>query len=153
MDTLRTEFLCDLTADLDTPQRVGATPHGTRVIVYVKGGVVEGPNLKGKLLPGGGDWLLIRPDGASQLDVRGTMETDDGHLIYVQYRGIITAPPLIWQRLLQGERDINPSLYYFRIAPTFETGSEKYGWLNRLVSVGVGRRTPTGVSYRIYAIL
>ena len=41
----------------------------------------------------------------------------------------------------------------FRITPTFETGLEKYAWLNHLVSVGVGRRTPTGLSYRIYAIL
>jgi hypothetical protein len=81
------------------------------------------------------------------------METDDGHLIYVHYRGIMHAPPAICQRLLQGERDIDPSLYYFRIAPTFETGSEKYAWLNKLVSVGIGRRTPTGVSYCIYAVL
>jgi hypothetical protein len=153
MDTLRTDFLCEITADLETPQRIGATPHGTRVVVYVKGGLVEGPNLRGKVLPGGGDWLLFRPDGASELDVRGTIETDDGHLIYVQYRGIMHAPPAIWQRLQQGERDIDPALYYFRIAPIFETGSDKYSWLNRLLAVGVGRRTPTGVSYRIYAIL
>ena len=106
MDTLRTDFLCELTADLETPQRIGATPHGTRVVVYVKGGLVEGPNLRGKVPPGGGDWLLFRPDGASELNVRATIETDDGHLIYVQSRGIMHAPPAIWQRLLQGERDI-----------------------------------------------
>ena len=153
MDTLRTDFLCDLTADLEIPQRIGATPHGTRVIVHVKGGLVEGPNLKGKVLPGGGDWLLIRPDSASERDVRGTIQTDDGHLIYVQYRGIMHAPAAIWQRLMQGEREIDPSLYYFRITPTFETGSEKYAWLNRLVAVGVGKRTPTGVSYHIYTVL
>ncbi|PYN49609.1 MAG: DUF3237 domain-containing protein [Candidatus Rokuibacteriota bacterium] len=153
MDTLRTEFLCEISADLETPQRIGATPHGTRLVVYVKGGAVEGPNLRGKVLPGGGDWLLVRPDGATEFDVRGTLESDDGHVFYVQHRGIMHAPPPILQRLQQGERDLDPSLYYFRITPTFETGSEKYAWLNHLVSVGVGRRTPTGLSYRIYAIL
>ena len=61
MDTLRTEFLCELSADLEAPQQIGATPHGTRRIIYVKGGAFEGPKLKGKVLPGGGDWLLVRP--------------------------------------------------------------------------------------------
>jgi hypothetical protein len=67
-----------MSVDLETPQRFGATPHGTRVIVYAKGGRVDGPNIKGKVLPGGGDWLIIRPDSASELDVRGTIQTVDG---------------------------------------------------------------------------
>ena len=58
--------------------------------------------------------------------MRGTLESDDGHVFYVQHRGIMHAPPPILQRLQQGERDLDPSLYYFRITPTFETGSEKY---------------------------
>ena len=153
MDTLKAEFLCDLTADLEAAQQVGATPHGTRRILYVKGGTFAGPKLKGEVLPGGGDWFLVRPDGAAELDVRGTLRTDDGHLIYVSYRGILDAPPAILQRLQQGERDIDPSQYYFRTTPVFETGSEKYGWLNRIVAVGIGSRTPTGVAYAIYAIL
>src|SRR5437879_13464667 len=92
MDTLRTEFLCEISADLETPQRIGATPHGTRLVVYVKGGAVEGPNLRGKVLPGGGDWLLVRPDGATECDVRGTLESDDGQVVYVPHRGRMSAP-------------------------------------------------------------
>jgi hypothetical protein len=153
MDTLKTQFLCELSADLEAPLQIGATPHGTRRIIYVKGGSVTGPKLKGEVLPGGGDWLLARPDGALELDVRGTLRTDDGHLIYVYYRGILHAPPAIFQRMQQGERDIDPAEYYFRTTPVFETGSEQYGWLNRIVSVGVGRRTPSGVAYMVYAIL
>ena len=153
MDSLQAEFLCDLNADLEAPQLIGTTPRGTRRIVYVKGGTFEGPKLKGTVLPGGGDWVLVRPDGASELDVRGTLQTDDGEFIYVHYHGIFDAPPDILQRFRQGERDIDPSLYYFRTSPVFETGSDKYGWLNRIVTVGVGRRTPTGVAYRIYAVL
>ena len=153
METLKTEFLCELSADLEAPQQIGATPPGTRRIICVKGGSVTGPKLKGEVLPGGGDWLLARPDGALELDVRGTLRTYDGHLIYVSYRGILHTPPAIFQRMQQSAREIDPTEYYFRITPVFETGSEKYGWLNRIVSVGIGRRTTSGVAYMVYVIL
>ena len=78
METLKTDFLCDLSADLEVPQDIEITPRGTRRIIYVKGGTFQGPRLKGEVLPGGGDWLLVRPDGTSELDVRSTLRTDDG---------------------------------------------------------------------------
>lgn len=149
---LKAELLCEVSVDLEQPQTVGATPHGNRQIYCVKGGTFEGPKLKGEVLPGGGDWLLLRPDGAGELDVRGTMRTDDGHLIYVHYRGILHAPPEVMARVLQGEA-VDPAEYYFRTAPFFETASEKYGWLNRVVAVGVGKFTPNWVGYTVYAIL
>jgi hypothetical protein len=154
MADVKSEFLFSMTADLerDKVQELGATPHGNRRIFYVKGGSFEGPRLKGYVLPGGADWLLVRPDGAREVDVRITLRTDDGHLIYVTYRGIIHSSPDVTQRMARGEA-VDPSEYYFRTAPFFETGSEKYGWLNRLVAVGVGERTPTGVAYMVYAIL
>jgi hypothetical protein len=62
---------------------VGATPHGNRRIYYIKGGTFAGPKLKGEVLPGGGDWLVIRPDDTWKLDVRETLRTDDGQLIYI----------------------------------------------------------------------
>lgn len=103
------------------------------------------------ILPGGGDWLLARPDGAMQLDVRITLRTDDGSLIFVSYRGIFDIAPEIRQRILKGE-PVSPSRYYFRITPVFETSSEKYGWLNRLITVGVGKRMAAGVAYNIFAV-
>ena len=118
----------------------------------MKGGTFEGPKLRGEVLPGGGDWLLLRPDGAGELDVRGTLRTDDGHLIYTYYRGIIHVPPEAMQRALRGET-LDPSEYYFRTAPVYETSSGKYGWLNRIVAVAVGRFAPNWVGYRVYAIL
>ncbi len=95
---------------------------------------------------------MIRPDGASKLDVRTTLRTDDDHLIYMTYRGIATMSQETLQRILQGET-VDPSEYYFRTTPYFETGSEKYSWLNRIVAVGYGERTQAGVSYKVYAIL
>jgi hypothetical protein len=152
MADVKAEFLCEVSVDLEEPQIVGATPHGFRQIYYVKGGTFEGPKLKGQVLPEGGDWLLIRPDGAAELDVRGTLRTDDGHIIYTYYRGIFHAPPQVMQRVLQSEA-VDPSEYYFRTAPVYETASEKYGWLNRIVAVGIGKVAPNWVGYTVYAIL
>ncbi len=149
---LKTEFLCEVSVDLEEPQPIGSTPHGIRQIFHVKGGSVEGPKIKGEVLPGGGDWLLFRPDGAGELDVRGTIRTDDGHLIYTYYHGIIHASPEVLQRAAQGDA-VDPSEYYFRTAPVYETGSEKYGWLNRVVAIGVGKMAPHWVGFSVYAVL
>ena len=140
MAELHSKLLFHMSADLEEAQDVGATPHGNRRIYYVTGGAFEGPKLRGEVLPGGGDWLLLRPDGAGELDVRATLRTDDGHLIYTYYRGIL--------RGQAGTPD-----YYFRTTPFYETASEKYGWLNRIVAVGVGRVEPNRVSYDVFEIL
>jgi hypothetical protein len=151
---LKSEFLFDITADLDRGNQieVGTTPHGARRIVYVTGGRFEGPKLRGVVLPGGGDWLITRPDGASVLDVRATLRTNDGHTIYTYYRGILYVSPEAREQQVRGEV-VDPSEIYFRTTPVYETASEKYDWINRIVAVGIGRLTPTGVGYRIYAIL
>ena len=148
---LRSEFLMQMSTELDDSQQIGDTPAGGRRIVHVKHGQLAGAALKGQVLPGGGDWALVRKDGVSQLDVRITLRTDDGALIYVTYRGISTMTPEMRQRILKGEV-VHPSEYYFRTTPVFETAAEKYAWLNKLVAVGVGRRTRTGVEYSVYAI-
>lgn len=151
---VKTEFLFDLKADVDWAGAVdvGATPHGMRRIFYVTGGTLEGPRIKGIVLPGGGDWCIVRPDGAIVLDVRVAFRTDDGHTIYAYYRGLSTIQDDTVGRILMGEA-VDPSEYYFRTTPVFETASEKYGWLNRLLAVGVGQFLPTGVAYKVYAIL
>jgi hypothetical protein len=145
------EHLFDIHAALEAPQVVGATPQGMRQIFIVKGGTVEGPRINGKLLPGGGDWALVRSDGAVQLDVRATLQTEDGALIYGTYGGLIVAEPAIFGRLLQGE-DVPLNEYYFYINPMFETGAPQYAWLNRLIAIGRGKVVPGGVEYRVWAV-
>ena len=149
---LRTEILGEVSVDLGEPEVLGATPRGIRQIYPILGGTFEGPKLKGEVLAGGGDWLLLRPDGAGELDVRGMIRTDDGHLIYTYYRGILDALPEVLVRTMQGDA-VDASEYYFRTTPIFETASEKYGWLNRIVAVGVGRLAPNWVGYTVYAVL
>jgi hypothetical protein len=149
---LTTELLGEVGVDLEEPQVLGATPRGIRQIFCVRGGTFKGSKLRGEILSGGGDWFLLRPDGVGELDVRGTIRTDDGHLIYIYYRGILHAPPEVMTRIAQGEA-VDASEYYFRTTPVFETASEKYSWLNRIVTVGVGRLAPNWVGYTVHAVL
>ena len=90
---LRSEFLCSLTGLVAPPREIGTTPRGTRRFYPAIGGSFEGPRLRGEVLPDGGDWLLMRPDGVLEQDVRITLKTDNGASIYVRYAGVRHGPP------------------------------------------------------------
>lgn len=154
MDNLKSSFLFDAEIGLSAPIPVGPTPEGMRVIYNITGGTVSGPRIKGKYLASGGEWARIRPDGSLAIDVRGCIETDDGALIYFTYFGRLVVPAELQAQVfdMDAETRPDPSLYYFRIAPLFETASEKYAWLNGIQGVGVGRTIKGGVAYKIYAI-
>lgn len=152
MAELRTELLFEISVNLEPPQVVGLTPNGDRRIRLISGGSFAGPRLRGEVLPGGGDWLLLRPDGARLLDVRLALRTEDGHLVYVISRGIMDMSPEIYQRIGAGE-EVDPSQYYFRTTPLFETAAPELDWLNRVVAVTVGRLTTRTVVQTVYAVL
>ena len=150
---IETRKLFTMSVEVETPlQMIGATPVGERRIAKITGGTFEGSELKGRILPGGGDWLLLRADGVLKLDVRATLETDDGALIYMTYRGYRHGPAAVMERLDKGIA-VDPSEYYFRVTPLFETVGEKYSWLNRTIAVGKGHRLKSGPVYEIYQIL
>ena len=133
-------------------QRIGAAPHGTRVIVPIVGGHFEGPRLRGTVLPGGGDWTLLRDDGVLELDLRMTLQTDDGALIQMTSFGLRHGPPDVIAALARGER-VDPASYYFRTTPRFETAHATYAFLNRLLAVSTGDRRAEGPVYTIDEIL
>lgn len=147
----RLEHLYDMHVDLDAPQVIGAAPAGHRQIFIVTGGTLEGPRIKGTVLPGGGDWALMRTDGAIQLDVRATMKTDDGALVYAAYSGLIILPPDVLGRIMGGE-DVPLAEYYFYTNPMFQTAAENYAWLNQTIAVGRGKVVPGGVEYRVWTV-
>jgi hypothetical protein len=150
---LRSRPLFTISITLHPIQDVGATPLGHRRIVPVSGGAFEGARIRGTILPhAGGDWLLMRTDGVFQQDVRLTLQTDDGALIYMSYRGVRHASAEVAASLARGEH-VNPREYYLRIAPFFETAAPRYSWMNNLVSIGVGERLRDGVVYRVFEIL
>ncbi|MDE0725841.1 MAG: DUF3237 domain-containing protein, partial [Alphaproteobacteria bacterium] len=98
------------------------------------------------------DWLSVKPDGSITLDVRAVLETDDGELIYTFYPGRMILTPEMFAMDRSERTEVDPANYYFRTLPTYETGSEKYGWLNNIVAVGVGRITEKGVGFSVYEV-
>jgi hypothetical protein len=133
------------------PRSLGRTPLGERRIVDIAGGEVTGPKLTGRILPGGADWQIVRDDGTAVLEARYTIEAQDGALIYVRNFGYRHGPPDLMIRIGRGE-DIDPSLYYFRAAPTFETAAPEHAWLNRTIAVCSGVRTRDRVILDFFAV-
>ena len=145
------EFAFEVRAEVADPTVIGKLPTGTRRIIQILGGDFEGPGLKGKVLPGGADWQLIREDGFTIADARYTLETDDGHLIYVSNVGIRRAPPEIMERLNAG-LEVDPSQVYFRTVPQFETVAPGLGWLMESLFIATGERYPNGVVIRFWRV-
>ncbi len=131
---------------------VGATPGADRRVGIVPGGAFEGERLSGEVLDGGSDWQTARRDGATALNVRLVLKTDDEALIGMTYQGVRHGPADVLQRLERGE-EVDPASYYFRITPLFETAASRYDWLNRIVSVGIGHRRPDGPVYSVFEVL
>lgn len=136
---------------LASPQELGETPHGRRRIIGITGGSFRGERLSGKVLAGGADWQVIRGDGVADLDARYTLETADGALLYVRNHGYRHGPPEILKKISLGE-EVDPSLYYMRTTPLFETGDARYAWLNRVICVGTGARRRNSVSLEIFEV-
>ena len=150
--TVNSHLLMTLAVKVSGPQKIGAVPHGTRVTAPIVDGQFEGPRLRGRVLPGGGDWTLLRGDGVLELDLRLTLETDDGALIHMTSFGLRHGPPDVIAALARGER-VDPAAYYFRTLPRFETAFPKYAFLNRLLAVSTGDRRPEGPIYTIDEVL
>lgn len=138
------------------PMDVGAMADGQRTIFLIKGGSFEGPHLSGTVVPdAGADWIRIRPDGSGMLDVRFCLKTHDGALIYVFWQGRVWTPAEDAEYAFDVEKADDPAgawRYYFRSAPMFETGDERYAWLNNIVAVTKSRTGDGGPIHRVFAV-
>lgn len=151
LEELPVEHLFDMDVELEPAQAI-PTPVGARMTFIAKGGTIEGPRLKGELLPGGGDWLMIGTDLIGRVDVRATIRTDDGALIHYETRGVIEVPADGMERLAAGER-LPFEETYVRTTPKFETADERYSWLNGIVAIGHNELVANRINYRIYRVL
>jgi hypothetical protein len=149
---MNSRFLMTLQVFVAPLQKLGAVPHGTRVYAPITSGTFDGPRLRGKVLTGAGDWTLLRSDGVLELDLRITLETDDGALIALRSSGLRHGPPEVLAALARGE-SVDPSQYYFRTAMQFETSAPQYAFLNRLIAVSSGDRRASGPIYTVEEIL
>ena len=134
------------------PSVIGQTPSVDRRVGEITGGVFEGERLRGKILSGGSDRQTLRRDGCWVIDVLIVMETADQQQIGINYNAIRHGPQPVLDRIARGE-SVSPADYYFRVAPFFETASEKYGWLNNVVAVATGHRLASGPIYQVFEVL
>ena len=139
IDAMRSRPLMTLRLDTAPIQDIGAGPHGTRVTFPITGGSFEGERLRGRVLPGGDDWTITRSDGVIELDLRITLETDDGALIHMTFEGI--------------RDDGATGAPYFRTLPRFATAEPKYAFLNKLLAVGIGEIRADGPVHVIEELL
>lgn len=148
----RLEHILSYSVTLQQPLEViGETPAGLRINAYVTGGEATGPRLRGPIRPVGGDWLTVRPDGVGLLDVRGTLETPEGALVYIEYSGVMDLGEDGYARVLRGDL---PASVPIHVAPRFLTAHPAFMWLNRLQCVSIGALDPatSTVRYDTYAL-
>lgn len=149
---LKSEFLFRLALSAGAPQMAGTATNGELRIIPVTGGTAEGPRFTGELVPGtAADWLRVFPDGTAHMDVRLTLKSTSGAIVYMHYSGVRHGPAEVLARMNSGQ-PTDPSEYYFRTAIRFETGSPEFAWMNKVIAVGIGQRPPSGPTYDVYAI-
>jgi hypothetical protein len=152
LPTPRLTLVYRLEASLGQPLELGEVAQGRRRIVPLTGGTFTGPDLSGQLVPGASaDWQIVLPDGTAVGDIRYTLQTDAGALLYVQSRGVRHGRADVLARLGRGE-DVDPAEYTFRTSTQIETAAADLDWLNKGVFVGVAGRQATGVIYETYLV-
>jgi hypothetical protein len=138
-------------AELGEIRHFGQTPYGERRVIDILGGRIEGPRLKGRILPGA-DWQIVRPDGVTDLQARYAIETDRGTRILVTSDGLRHGPPEVIAALARGDQ-VDPARYYFRTLMRFETADPTLAWLNRILALGTGAREKLAVRLDVYEVV
>ncbi len=141
-----------LEASLGEPQELGTVIGGHRRIVPLTGGTFTGSELNGTLLPGASaDWQIVLADGTALGDIRYTLQTERGDLLYVQSRSVRHGSPEVLARLGGGE-DVDAGEYTFRASTRIEAAALDLDWLNKGVFVSVAGRQPGAVIYEVYLV-
>lgn len=149
---LATQYVFTFQIETAAAIDMGNVGYGRRRLIAITGGDLQGPGIAGTVLPGGADSMLVRPDGFVEIDVRSSVQMDDGTNIYVENTGMRVAPADEAERLKRGET-IAADDIYFRMTLRFETSSEKYRWLTQSIFIGKVQRRPTGLTIDVYRVL
>jgi hypothetical protein len=146
------EHLCDVAVTIDAPVEVGQTAMGMRRMIPITGGTVTGPQMQGRIVPGGADFQLIVGDGTqAHLDARYVLELQDGSRVFVQNTALRVASTEDSAKIRRGE-PVDPARVYFRCQPKFEATSSQWAWLAEHQFIGVGLRLPDAVHLSFYKV-
>ena len=143
--------VADLVVRIAEPIEIGRVAGNLRRVIPIAGGEALGPRIRGKVLPGGADYQVMRADGVTDLHARYVIEVEDRRLIYVENSGVRYGPPELMEKLRRGEA-VDPALIYFRTSPRFETAAPGYEWLMRNLFVCSGARFPDRVEMRFFQV-
>ncbi|WP_345214474.1 DUF3237 domain-containing protein [Georgenia halophila] len=144
-------FLATVSVRVEKPVEVGPSVDGHRRIIPIAGGTVEGPELRGTVLPGGADFQILRTESLTELRAEYAIEADDGERIYVRNHGIRSGDPEDVARLVRGQ-PVDPGRIYFRCTPLLEPTGERWAWLRSRLTVGTGERHPDEVRLHIFVV-
>ncbi|HET7415696.1 MAG TPA: DUF3237 domain-containing protein [Arthrobacter sp.] len=144
-------FLGSITVDVGAPVEVGPISEGYRRIIPITGGTVEGPELRGKVLPAGADFQTLRTDTLTELQAEYAIETDDGERIYISNFGLRSGSGEDIAKLVHGE-PVPPERIYFRCSPRMQATGERWSWLNSRILVGTGEREPDAVRLNLFIV-
>lgn len=145
---LRMRHLLDLHLAIPTVIDVGTTQR----FAAIAGGHFEGDRLRGIVLPGGDDWITVRDDGASLLNARAVLKTEDDTIIGMSWTGIRHGSIEVMRRIAAGE-DVDPDSYYFRANFSFTAADGRYVWINRILASARGKRGANAVDYSVFELL
>ena len=148
---IQMKFIFKAHIKVASPIEIGDAGKGIRRVIPIIGGEFEGEGFRGKVMPGGADYQLIRYDGVTELLAHYTIETEDGVPIYVINKGYRHGPKEIIDKIIAGG-EVPEGSYYFKTSPSFETGNEKYNFLNRTIIVGEGIRRPSEIQVTFYGV-
>jgi len=148
--SVSTEYLMTLYAPLSAGQEIDSSLEVNNVR---SGGWVKGPKINGTIIAPAGDWSRVLPSGVSRIDVRATIKTEDGALIYMSYNGIYKSSEKTEARAAKGQI-LGPQDLYFVIAPTMQTSAKQYEWLNAVQCIGkmVSYKSDAFVKYDIFIV-
>jgi hypothetical protein len=126
--------LMDCAVEL-VPAQVVKSPLGLRLTYVLQEGVTEGERVRGRFLPGGGDWIVVGPDGLGRLDVRATLELHDGELVYTTFTGLASIRKDVAARLAPERARWDE--VFMRSVARFATGAAEHAWRNSVFAVAV----------------
>lgn len=134
--------LCTGVVEVGASLAVGTGPAGERSIGVIEAASFSGDRFRATLVPStAADWM-VRTGSVGIIDVRMALRTDDGALVYVQYGGRLNLA--------------NPAGLVAHVSAVFETGDERYAWLNAVQAVGKGKLTLSEgaavIDYEFYEI-
>lgn len=145
------ELTFTITAVIGPAVSAGHHTQGERLHIPILSGRVDGPRLRGTIMPGGFDWPLIRPDGTSEISASYTIRADDGTLILVHNKGLRVSSPEVLAQLRQGVT-VDPSEYYFYSTPRFDAPTGPHHWLRDTIFIASIAPNPGGIAIAVYAV-